>query len=251
MTFTLVSFNAHAGLQPRRDGVCLPYDLAGVLEGFDADVFVVQETWWPDGGEPSAVQVAAERIGAKVFELPFGRATLHPWPHVRTDGSGQGTVGISAVLSRLPARVLGQHPVRARARRTTHPSAAACTSRSTSTARRVDLVGVHLTSRLPYGPPMQLRRLRAQAPSAGRARQSSPATATSGGRACTAFLPGWRRAVRGRTWPAGRPHSQIDHVLVRRGPTSRHRRRRRGAPRRRLGPPPGARHVRCSDATVR
>jgi endonuclease/exonuclease/phosphatase family metal-dependent hydrolase len=25
---------------------------------------------------------------------------------------------------------------------------------------------------------------------------------------------GWRRAVRGRTWPAHRPHSQIDHVLV-------------------------------------
>ena len=29
------------------------------------------------------------------------------------------------------------------------------------------------------------------------------------------FLPGWRRTVRGRTWPAGRPHSQIDHILVR------------------------------------
>jgi endonuclease/exonuclease/phosphatase family metal-dependent hydrolase len=29
------------------------------------------------------------------------------------------------------------------------------------------------------------------------------------------LLPGWRRAVRGRTYPAHRPHSQIDHVLVR------------------------------------
>jgi endonuclease/exonuclease/phosphatase family metal-dependent hydrolase len=29
------------------------------------------------------------------------------------------------------------------------------------------------------------------------------------------FLPGWRRTVRGRTWPAGRPHSQIDHILAR------------------------------------
>ena len=28
-------------------------------------------------------------------------------------------------------------------------------------------------------------------------------------------FPGWRRAVRGRTYPAPRPHSQIDHVLVR------------------------------------
>jgi len=28
------------------------------------------------------------------------------------------------------------------------------------------------------------------------------------------LLPGWRRAVRGRTWPAWRPHSQPDHIFV-------------------------------------
>ena len=30
-----------------------------------------------------------------------------------------------------------------------------------------------------------------------------------------AFLRGWHRAVKGRTWPAWNPHSQIDHILVR------------------------------------
>jgi endonuclease/exonuclease/phosphatase family metal-dependent hydrolase len=29
------------------------------------------------------------------------------------------------------------------------------------------------------------------------------------------FLRGWHRAVKGRTWPAWSPHSQIDHILVR------------------------------------
>jgi endonuclease/exonuclease/phosphatase (EEP) superfamily protein YafD len=29
------------------------------------------------------------------------------------------------------------------------------------------------------------------------------------------FLPGWRSLVRARTWPARRPHSQIDHILGR------------------------------------
>ena len=29
------------------------------------------------------------------------------------------------------------------------------------------------------------------------------------------FLPGWHRAVKGPTWPAWNPHSQIDHILVR------------------------------------
>ena len=33
----------------------------------------------------------------------------------------------------------------------------------------------------------------------------------------SAFLPGWTRTVRGRTWPSSRPHSQIDHILVRDG----------------------------------
>jgi endonuclease/exonuclease/phosphatase family metal-dependent hydrolase len=28
------------------------------------------------------------------------------------------------------------------------------------------------------------------------------------------FFPAWRRAVTGRTWPAHRPHSQLDHVLI-------------------------------------
>jgi endonuclease/exonuclease/phosphatase (EEP) superfamily protein YafD len=29
------------------------------------------------------------------------------------------------------------------------------------------------------------------------------------------FMPGWKRAVIGKTWPTWRPHSQIDHILVR------------------------------------
>ena len=27
-------------------------------------------------------------------------------------------------------------------------------------------------------------------------------------------LPGWRRAVRARTYPSWRAHSQVDHILV-------------------------------------
>ena len=46
----ITSFNCHAGLQARSNGVCEPYDLDAVLRGFDADVIVVQESWTPDGG---------------------------------------------------------------------------------------------------------------------------------------------------------------------------------------------------------
>jgi endonuclease/exonuclease/phosphatase (EEP) superfamily protein YafD len=78
----------------------------------------------------------------------------------------------------------------------------------------VQLVGVHLSSRLPHAPPIQLRRLARQVPAAG------VPTIVAGdcnfwGPGVRALFRGWRRAVRGRTWPATRPHSQIDHVLVR------------------------------------
>jgi endonuclease/exonuclease/phosphatase family metal-dependent hydrolase len=209
----ITSFNCHAGLQARRNGVCEPYDLDAVLRGFDADVIVVQESWTPDGGSAVAREVG-EAIGAQVYELPFGRARLDPWPHIPRDRDGVGTVGL-AVLSRIPATVEGRLPVG--------------TVLNDSTPERgglhlvlhldgidVDLVGVHLTSRLPYGPPIQLRRLRAQLPPPGR-----PAIVAGDcnfwGPGVSAFLPGWTRTVRGRSWPASRPHSQIDHILVRDG----------------------------------
>jgi endonuclease/exonuclease/phosphatase family metal-dependent hydrolase len=84
----------------------------------------------------------------------------------------------------------------------------------------IDVIGIHLTSRLPYGPPIQLRRLRAQLPPPER-----PAIVTGDcnfwGPGVAAFLPEWQRTVRGRTWPARLPHSQIDHILVRDGAAAR------------------------------
>ena len=49
-----------------------------------------------------------------------------------------------------------------------------------------------------------------------------------------ALFRGWQRPVRGRTYPANRPHSQIDHVLVRGGIEAA---RRRGARGDAVGPP--------------
>jgi endonuclease/exonuclease/phosphatase family metal-dependent hydrolase len=78
------------------------------------------------------------------------------------------------------------------------------------------LVAVHLTSRLPHGPPIQLRRLARLLPPPG-----TP-TVVAGdhnfwGPGVVGLMPGWQRVVRGRTWPTRAPHSQIDHVLIRPG----------------------------------
>jgi endonuclease/exonuclease/phosphatase family metal-dependent hydrolase len=211
----ITSFNSHAGLRARSNGVCEPYDLEAVLHGFDADVIVVQESWTPDGGT-ATVRRFADAIGAELFELHFGRARLEPWPHVPRDGEGVGDVGL-AIVSRIPAEIRGRLAVGSVPGDPT-PERGGLHVVLDVDGTEVDLVGVHLTSRLPYGPPTQLRRLRPQLPDDDR-----PAIVAGDcnfwGPGVTAFLPGWARAVRGRTWPARRPHSQIDHILVR--PTSR------------------------------
>jgi endonuclease/exonuclease/phosphatase family metal-dependent hydrolase len=208
---TIASFNCHAGLHARRNGECEPYDLDAVLLGMDADVLVVQESWTPDDGT-AAVRRVADAAGLEVFELPFGRAKLEPWPHVPRDGSGLGIVGL-AVLSRIPAEVQGRLSVGTVFSDPT-PERGGLHVVLDVGGTKVDLVGVHLTSRLPYGPPIQLRRLAAQLPPPGR-----PGIVAGDcnfwGPGVQSFLPGWRRTVRGRTWPAGHPHSQIDHILVR------------------------------------
>jgi endonuclease/exonuclease/phosphatase family metal-dependent hydrolase len=209
---TIVSFNMHCGLRARRRGVCVPYDLAAVLRSLaaNADVLVLQESFLPDGG-PSIAQQVADGLGATVFELPFGRAKLVPWPHVPRNGTGSGTVGL-AIVSRIPAELQGRLAVGTVAGDPT-PERGGLHAKLDVDGEQVDLIGIHLTSRLPYGPPIQLTRLRRQLPPPG-----GPAIVAGDcnfwGPGVQAFLPGWRRSVWGRTWPARGPHSQIDHILV-------------------------------------
>jgi endonuclease/exonuclease/phosphatase family metal-dependent hydrolase len=180
------------------------------LRSFDADVIVVPEAYRPDHGTDVVAEVGAE-IGG-VHELELGRERLDPWPHLVKRGPSHGTRTLS-VISRFPARRRGELPVGrvvgdpARARAALHLEL-------DLDGKSLQLVAVHLTSRLPHGPPLQLTRLRRQLP------EPPPAAILAGdfnfwGPPVRAFLPGWRRAVVGRTWPARLPHSQIDHVLVR------------------------------------
>ncbi len=78
--------------------------------------------------------------------------------------------------------------------------------------RRLTVLGTHF-SHLTHGSLVQLSRLRAVLPP-----REVPAVLAGDmnlwGPPLSAMLPGWRRAVRGRTWPAWRPMAQIDHILV-------------------------------------
>ena len=203
---SIASFNTHFGLRPRAPR--RPFDLEAALRRLDADVIVIQELWRPDG-QAGPLDEAAAALGFTVHHLVIGTATITTqWPHFSR--RGEGTVGIG-VLTKLPVRhldpiVLGPtvgDPA---------PERPALHVELDVQGTPLELVAVHLTSRLLHGPMLQLKRLARVAP------RERPAVIAGDhnfwGPGVISYLRGWRRAVRGRTWPAGFPHSQIDHILV-------------------------------------
>jgi len=187
-----------------------PYDLVAALRPFDADVLVLQEVWRPREGAAQVDTLAAER-GMAIYEVVLGVATTRArWPHMVADG--HGTVS-TAILTALPLEQIGK-PKLGPVPGDPSPGRRALHVRVDLEGTPLDIVGVHLTSRLPHGPPLQLRNLARQLPT-----NDAPAVVAGD---CNFWGPpaqaligrGWRRAVRGRTWPAASPHSQIDHVFV-------------------------------------
>ncbi len=210
---TVVSFNVHWGRGDRHTGYA-EFDLVEACRGFDADVLVLQETWAPDDGVAQHDAVA-EALGMQVVVAPLGRSVVRPRPALvsradpdRAKGDGDWSL---ALLSRKPIRTT---------RTVELPPLAVDPSTRVLLLAEVDVDGANLTvvgthfSHLEYGSPVQARALRRALPPVDR-----PAVLTGDmnmwGWTIDAMTPsGWRRVVRGKTWPARRPQHQIDHLLV-------------------------------------
>jgi endonuclease/exonuclease/phosphatase family metal-dependent hydrolase len=78
----------------------------------------------------------------------------------------------------------------------------------------LSVVGTHM-SHLQYGSPRNYAYLKRQLRTEARPEAVLLGDMNLWGPPIRAFLPEWHRAVKGPTWPAWRPHSQIDHILVR------------------------------------
>jgi endonuclease/exonuclease/phosphatase family metal-dependent hydrolase len=236
----VANFNLHAGI----DGWGRPFDVVAECAALDADVLVLEEVWRPDGEKGLAAEVA-EALGYFCFEHELAggrRAGPHPdadrrwmkpldWrgaSHAiyldsnrpfsrrvtttpRYLEASPGTWGL-AVLSRLPVT---DHAVielgrlrRDRARR------AAIVVGLDLGGRQLAVAGTHMTH-ITYGSPIHFRRLHRLLEKAIAGR---PAVLLGDmnlwGPPLVALMPGWRRAVRAKTWPAWRPHSQVDHILL-------------------------------------
>lgn len=209
---TLASYNVHWGLGPRGLGFP-PFDVVEACRRLDADVLILQESWAPDDGIADHERVAAALDMTVVCassmahtELGQPRRAVGRAPHP----AGEGGWHLVA-LSRLPVRLATVIPL---------PHLWFDPIDRAVVAVEVEVEGASLHVRgthlphLEYGAHLTTRGLRRTLPPADR-----PAAFIGDmnmwGWTIDRMMPrGWRRVVRGKTWPSHRPHSQIDHLLV-------------------------------------
>ena len=247
---SVANFNVHCGI----DGWGRPYDLLGAASSLGTDVIVLEEAWTTEGDDAGGqsgqlarhlgYQIVAHTLGEGRRIRPQPGADDHwaprpiwrnanralymdgvrPWPdHIRAlerwQQAERGSWGI-AVLVRpeLPietTRVLPLSQLRAdRVRR------AAIVVDLTVEGKPISVAGTHM-SHLHLGAHRNWAELRRQLQTEARPDAVLAGDMNTWGPLVHRLMPGWRRAVIGATWPTRRPHSQIDHIIVRGGLTPR------------------------------
>ena len=211
---TIASFNTHWGLTSKREG-WRPFDVVAACATFEADVIVLQESWAPDDGVSQHDEVA-EALGMRSHAVPMARAILEPRPALvaRADEGEQRGDGdwCLALLSRKPIRTT---------RVVTLPRPLPFDPwRRVLLHAEIDVDGTNLTvvathfAHLEHGSVLQTAALRRGLPPTDRAAAFIGDMNMWGWTIGLMTPAGWRRTVRGKTWPARRPQHQIDHLLV-------------------------------------
>lgn len=202
---TVAAYNLRWGA----DAAGRPYDVTAAVAEIDADVVVLPEAWRPARG-PSFVEQAAASLGMEHFERALAADTI-PGPGGMSRRSGPpGTWGI-AVLSRLPVLRRTDVDLGRAAGDAVPRRFAVCVEVDVDGAPFV-VGGLHAAHKL-WGSLPQVRRLDSAL------RDHGVPSVIAGdlnmwGPVVQRVVPHRRRAVIGATWPARRPHSQIDHLFV-------------------------------------
>jgi endonuclease/exonuclease/phosphatase family metal-dependent hydrolase len=242
---SIANFNMHCGM----DGWGRRFDYVAAIAALEADVVVLEEAWTADGDNRGGqAEQAARHLGYQVVAHDVGGGRRiqpqadadHRWiarpsmrdrnralyiDSVRPLHSGvqslqrwqeaePGNMGI-AVLVRpeIPieaSRLVHLHLLRAdRLRR------AAIVVDITVEGRPISVCGIHM-SHLLYGSPRNFAELRRRLRTEARPDAVLAGDMNSWGPLVQLFMGrDWRRAVIGQSWPTWRPHSQIDHIMLR------------------------------------
>ena len=213
MDFTLASFNAHWGFGRRGAERGVQFDVVPLIRSWDADIVVLPESWRDDDGHGMVDDLADD--GYFVETLPMMPLAVRRDRTGSYDAIPRTGMWELAVLTRFEVKArqepslgyLREDPVKRR-------PALSLTVDIDGTA--VEVIALHTSSFLFTLAPLRhlyalKRQLRDDGPQilAGDFNFWGPPVAM--------MMRGWDRPVRGATWPAHRPHSQIDHVLVRNG----------------------------------
>jgi endonuclease/exonuclease/phosphatase family metal-dependent hydrolase len=208
---TLGSLNLHMGRGA--GGHAAPfYDVVTACKEVDTDVLVLQEAWVPDGDEGDVLAVAAALGYGVAATFAVARATCHDQVRLvaREGPAGDGD-WVLAVLSRLPVLRAEVVPVGPRLPR--DPGRRAVARAVVDAGGPFTVVGTHMP--LLKDPVWRLApEVRAALPGPGEPGAFAGDMNMWGWCAERLAGRGWRRAVRGRTYPSPRPHSQTDHILV-------------------------------------
>ena len=202
---SIVSLNAHYGIGANGE----PFDMVAACRFLDADVIALQEVWWPDDGAGWLQELRGE--GYQLAELPQVRAGLSPTLDLHPEpGNCTGWWGI-AIASRIPLANpesidIGKTPFDPAGRRS-----ALRVQVDVGKASPISVTTFHATHYFPLAP-MHHRRLAHEL--RGSTRSVVCGDFNLWGPLAGLSFRGWQRPARGRTYPAHRPHSQIDHVFV-------------------------------------
>jgi endonuclease/exonuclease/phosphatase family metal-dependent hydrolase len=212
--FTVAAFNAHWGIGRfgRFHGV--RFDAARIVRSFGADLVVVSESWRDESG--AGMLDALRDDGYHVETTSLIQMRLRPRRR-NSDRHAVPRFGAweLAVCSRFPVldhRLIPMGAVRADSTGPRHALALTVAIDGVS----VEMIGLHVSSKVwRLAAVTHVGNVR-RGLVAGRP-QILAGDFNFWGPPLGLFLRDWDRAVRGRTYPSRRPHSQIDHVFVRGG----------------------------------
>ena len=241
----VASFNVHGGV----DGWGRPFDVVDACRRIDAEILMLQECWVPEGGLSHAQQVARQ-LGYEVLELTFARGRIVGPPQHVPDRWGPRLLTSSIHGLRLDRRRSAIADKRAQSRGRLPKfergswTIAVLSKFSGKGSQTIDLgklptdparrgaivvdisvagvaaplrvVGTHL-AHVSQGSPRHIAALRRTLNAMTPVPTVLAGDMNMWGPPLVLLLPGWSRAVRGRTWPTWlwRPIAQPDHILVR------------------------------------
>jgi endonuclease/exonuclease/phosphatase family metal-dependent hydrolase len=212
--FTLAAFNAHWGRGRFGAARGLAFDVPGLIRSWDADVVVVPESKRSGDGEGMLDELKDDGYHIETIEMMDLELRRR---NRETDRDAVPPRGIweLAVCSRLP--VLGRKTYSLGTVPTDPPGERFALALNVAVdGVAVEVIGLHTSSKVWFLAGLQhLYGLKRNLPVGGP--QVIAGDFNFWGPPIGLLMPGWQRPVRGRTFPAPKPHSQIDHVLLRGG----------------------------------